>query len=78
MLLSLLLQLSPAAPQQSLQQLSAVQVKYPLYNYTLNNQTLYTACPCLGTWTYTKADGSFMQLSGCANPDNDPAVSWAA
>lgn len=53
-------------------------VKYPLYNYTLNNQTLFTACRCMDMWTYTLANGSVAQFSGCANPNNDPAVSGQA
>lgn len=62
----------------SLQDLRQVR---PLYNVTslgqlleYNGQTMVTVCPCLDTWNHTLGNGSTVQLSGCANPDNDSAV----
>jgi hypothetical protein len=72
----LLLPLSLQQPiSEQLQSLKVGAVPSPLYEYNLNGQTLYTACPCQQRWQYTLSNRTVVELSGCANPENSPAVS---
>lgn len=64
----------PLAPQLALAS-AASKPNITVHNYTLDGQVLYTVCPCKPTWQLKAHNGTLLHLSGCANPNNDPAVS---
>eukprot|EP00879_Flechtneria_rotunda_P018025 GHRR01018891.1.p1 GENE.GHRR01018891.1~~GHRR01018891.1.p1 ORF type:complete len:1346 (+),score=395.98 GHRR01018891.1:182-4219(+) len=74
-LIGALLTSSLAAAQQPSDQLAlaGAPTEFQLHNYSLDGQTLYTACPCKSRWTFTLPNNSVAALSGCANPANDSA-----